>query len=248
MKKLVWFAVLGLCVITAVFAKVVVFEDGKATSYDQGSSVSVSGKTDTRVLYDGILVDVPEVQKVEISKAKDGNVLVSGENIEGVEINGEKISSEGQAVFSVSPDDHKIYQTEAALKAEQEQALRQQQEALLKKQEELAKKQEALRQQKKLAKQKAEQEKIARQQEELAKQQEALRQQEELARQKAEAAKQQAEAAKQKAQKDTKAAFNKAESSQSETTFADFPDTTIYVSEVVMQQAVMDVVSPYTPR
>ena len=108
MKKLILLAVMGLFISATAFAEAVVLQDGKTTSYSQGSSIMVNGKTTTRVLYDGILITVPQGQKVQISKAKDGSILVQGKNIEGVEVAGEVLSAKGQVTFSVSPKTQKI--------------------------------------------------------------------------------------------------------------------------------------------
>ena len=103
MKKLALFAVVGLFLSVTAFANIVVLQDGRMTSYEPGSNVVIKGKTTSRVLYDGVLITIPRGQKVQISK-KDGQILVFGVNLRGVEIAGKQVSSEGQAMFAVSPE------------------------------------------------------------------------------------------------------------------------------------------------
>lgn len=108
MKKLAVLAVMGLLISTAAFAEVVVFQDGKTVTYEQGTPVMTSGATSVRVLYDGVEIYVPKGQKVLISKAKDGKVLVTGTDLTGIEVGKERFSSKGLAVFSVSPTTMKV--------------------------------------------------------------------------------------------------------------------------------------------
>lgn len=124
MKKLVLSAVIGLFISATALAEVVVLQNGQTTSYEQGTPVTISGEMPARVLYDGVLIVVPQGQKVQISKAKDGSILVTGDNISGVEVAGEKIFSKGQATFSVSPNNYKVSKikySEAAAPAKQKE-------------------------------------------------------------------------------------------------------------------------------
>ena len=107
MRKLALFAVMGLLLSTAAIAEVMVLQDGKIMSFREGSQVIVSSKTPARVLYNGVLIIVPAGQKVQVSK-KDGKIWVSGTNMKGVEVSGQSISSNGQAIIAVSPDTMEI--------------------------------------------------------------------------------------------------------------------------------------------
>ena len=103
MKKLAVSAVIALFLSTAAFANIVVFQDGKITTYKPGSEVAINAKTTARVLYDGILITVPKGQKVQISK-ENGKIKLFGINMKGVEIAGKHVSSKGQATVSISPE------------------------------------------------------------------------------------------------------------------------------------------------
>ena len=110
MKKLVVFAVVGLLLSTAAFANVVVFQDGKVTTYKSGSEVAINAKTAARVLYDGVLITIPKGQKVQISR-EDGKIKLFGVNMKGVEIAGKQVSSKGQATVSISPETGEVAST-----------------------------------------------------------------------------------------------------------------------------------------
>lgn len=103
MKKLVVSAVVGLLLSTAAFANIVVFQDGKITTYKSGSEIAINAKTAARVLYDGILISIPKGQKVQISR-EDGKIKLFGVNMKGVEVAGKQISSKGKATVSITPD------------------------------------------------------------------------------------------------------------------------------------------------
>ena len=108
MKKLAVLAVMGLFISTAAFAEVAVLQDGKTITYEQGTPIMTSGTSPVRVLYDGVQIYVPQGQKVLISKAKDGKILITGTDLKGVEVGKERISTNGLAVFSVSPSTMKV--------------------------------------------------------------------------------------------------------------------------------------------
>ena len=115
MKKLAVFAVIGLLLSTTAFANIVVFQDGKATTYKPGSTIAVNAKTTTRVLYDGVLITIPKGQKVQISREREENgkekVKLFGVNMKGVEVAGKQISSKGQATVSISPETGEVAET-----------------------------------------------------------------------------------------------------------------------------------------
>ena len=104
MKKLAVLAVIGLFVSAAAFAEVIVTQNGKTVTYEQGTPVMTSGDAPAQILYDGVEIKVPQGQKVLISKAKDGKVLITGTDLVGVEVGKEVISSKGLAVFSAAPN------------------------------------------------------------------------------------------------------------------------------------------------
>ena len=113
MKKLALSAVIGLLLSTTAFANVVVFQDGKVTTYKPGTEIAINAKTTARVLYDGVLITIPQGQKVQISK-EEGKIKLFGVNMKGVEIAGKQISSKGQATVSVTPSTGEVASVKGA--------------------------------------------------------------------------------------------------------------------------------------
>ena len=107
MKKIILFTIVSLFLCVECFTQVVLLQDGKTVTYEPGAELVVTGKTISRVLYDGILITIPKGHKIQIKK-KDGKILVSGTNLRDVEIAGKSFSSKGHAIISVSPDDMKV--------------------------------------------------------------------------------------------------------------------------------------------
>ena len=90
MKKLAVFAVLGLFLSTAAFAEAIVLQNGKVTSYAQENIISLSGETSANVSYNGVKIIAPKGKKIQISKSRDGKILVNGTDLEGVELSNGK--------------------------------------------------------------------------------------------------------------------------------------------------------------
>lgn len=107
MKNTLMFVVLVVFLAITASSQVVVLQDGKTTSYQRGSEVTISGKTTARVLYDGVLITIPKGQKVQV-KRKGNKVFISGNNLKDIEIVGRSLSSKGPAIVSVSLDTMKI--------------------------------------------------------------------------------------------------------------------------------------------
>ncbi len=83
-------------------AAVTVQRGGTTTKYENGSTVSVNADEDTVINYNGVEIFVPAGEIVVISQSSDGSVLLSGNNMSGVTINGSSVSSTGRAVVAVS--------------------------------------------------------------------------------------------------------------------------------------------------
>lgn len=107
MKQLVISTVIGLLLSTTVFAQITVLQDGKKMFFKEDAQIIVSGKTPATVLFNGVIINVPAGQKVQIQK-KDGNIWISGTNMKEVEAAGKKISSNGHAIVAISPDTKKV--------------------------------------------------------------------------------------------------------------------------------------------
>ena len=107
MKKLAVFAVMGLLLSGAAFAETLVLQDGITKSYEQSSVVNISGKTSASVSIKGVKIFVPKGKQVQISSGMDGHIIITGSNLEGVELfNGQKLVklSSGTKGVSVTPN------------------------------------------------------------------------------------------------------------------------------------------------
>lgn len=107
MKKLAVFAVMGLLLSGAAFAETLVLQDGITKSYEQNSVVNISGKTSASVSIKGVKIFVPKGKQVQISSGMDGHIIITGSNLEGVELfNGQKLVklSSGTKGVSVTPN------------------------------------------------------------------------------------------------------------------------------------------------
>lgn len=101
-KFLCLICTLGLA--SALNAAITVIQDGQQpVEYKKGSVISVNGKAKTVVNYDKIAITVPQGQAVRISSDANGNVLLSGSNLNRIQIGGSVISANGNTVLSVNP-------------------------------------------------------------------------------------------------------------------------------------------------
>ena len=115
MKKLVMFAVMGLVLSATAFAEVMVLQDGKTMSFKDNSQIVVSGKTASRILYNGVLLIIPANIRVSVQR-RDGKVLISGNDMKDVEVVGKEISSKGYGVVSVDPITKEVVVVEGNVK------------------------------------------------------------------------------------------------------------------------------------
>lgn len=83
-------------------AAVTVEAGGKTTKYENGQTVRVNAAEDTVVNYNGVEIFVPAGEVVVIAQSSDGSVLLSGNNMSGVTVNGAAVRSTGRAVVAVS--------------------------------------------------------------------------------------------------------------------------------------------------
>lgn len=93
-----------LSLASALNAAITVIQDGQQpVEYKKGSVISINGKAKTVVNYDKIVITVPQGQAVRISSDANGRVLVSGSNLNRIQIGGSVISANGNTVLSVNP-------------------------------------------------------------------------------------------------------------------------------------------------
>jgi outer membrane lipoprotein-sorting protein len=93
-----------LSLASALSAAITVIQDGQQpVEYKKGSVISINGKAKTVVNYDKIVVTVPQGQAVRISSDANGNVLVSGSNLNRILIGGSVVSANGNTVLSINP-------------------------------------------------------------------------------------------------------------------------------------------------
>lgn len=83
-------------------ANILVTQNGKTIQYKNGSTVKVNAPRETTVNYNNVKVTVPAGITVEISQAKNGNVIVKGKNLSNVKIGDISVASDGEAVFTVN--------------------------------------------------------------------------------------------------------------------------------------------------
>lgn len=115
MKKLVMFAVMGLVLSASAFAEVMVLQDGKTMSFKDNSQIVVSGKTASRILYNGVLLIIPANITVSVQR-RDKKVIISGNDMQDVEVFGKEISSKGYGAVSVDPVTKEIVVLEGDVK------------------------------------------------------------------------------------------------------------------------------------
>ena len=100
MKKIAIIAALVMFSMTA-FAQVKVAKDGKITTYEKGSTINISSKDVAEVYYDGVLITIPKGKKVVINQNKEGDILISGDNLNGVKVLGQTLRSETPATYVI---------------------------------------------------------------------------------------------------------------------------------------------------
>ena len=101
MKK---FAILAAIVLFTMpaFAQVKVANHGKVTTYEKGSTINVVSKDYADVYYDGVLFTIPKGKKVVFNQNKAGDILISGDNLNGVKVLGQTLKSEKPATYVIS--------------------------------------------------------------------------------------------------------------------------------------------------
>ena len=101
MKK---FAILAAVVLFSMpaFAQVKVANHGKVTTYEKGSTINVTSKDYAEVYYDGVLFTIPKGKKVVMSQNKSGDILISGDNLNGVRVLGQTLRSEKPATYVIN--------------------------------------------------------------------------------------------------------------------------------------------------
>lgn len=102
MKKSLALVFGALFLFSMAQAAVTVQRGNSTTKYENGSTVRVNAEEDTVVNYNGVEIFVPAGEVVVIAQSNDGSVLISGNNMAGVTVNGNAVSSSGRAVVAVS--------------------------------------------------------------------------------------------------------------------------------------------------
>ena len=101
MKKFAILAAIALFTMPA-FAQVKVAHEGKVTSYEKGATINVTTKDIAEVYYDGVLFTIPKGKKVVMSQNKSGDILISGDNLNGVKVLGQTLRSEKPATYVIN--------------------------------------------------------------------------------------------------------------------------------------------------
>ena len=108
MKKSVIIIVVGLLLSIAAFARIIVLQDGKTTSYKSEEKVVIDGKTPASILFDGVLIKVPANKKKVTIKKQGEEINISGANLNNIEIAGKKVTANGQTTVAFSPETKEI--------------------------------------------------------------------------------------------------------------------------------------------
>ncbi|MBQ4493683.1 MAG: hypothetical protein II972_03680 [Elusimicrobiaceae bacterium] len=100
MKKIAILAAIVLFSVPA-FAQVKVAHEGQVTTYEKGSTINIATKDVAEVYYDGVLFTIPKGKRVKMSQNKDGNILISGDNLSGIRVLGQTLRSEKPATYVI---------------------------------------------------------------------------------------------------------------------------------------------------
>lgn len=100
MKKLAMLAAIVLFTMPA-FAQVKVAQNGTITTYDKGATINIVTKDVAEVYYDGVLFTIPKGKRVIMSQNKEGNILITGDNLNGVRVLGQTLRSEKPATYVI---------------------------------------------------------------------------------------------------------------------------------------------------
>lgn len=93
-----------LSLASALNAAITVIQDGQQpVKYGQGSLISVNGRAKTVVNYDKIAITVPQGQSVRLGADANGNVRLSGTNLNRILIGGSVVSADGNTVLVINP-------------------------------------------------------------------------------------------------------------------------------------------------
>ncbi len=101
MKK---FAIIAAVVLFSMpaFAQVKVANHGKVTTYEKGSTINVVSKDSADVYYDGVLFTIPKGKRVVMAQNKAGDILITGDNLNGVKVLGQTLKSEKPATYVIN--------------------------------------------------------------------------------------------------------------------------------------------------
>lgn len=121
MKKLVMLAAIVLFTMPA-FAQVKVAQNGTITTYDKGATINIVTKDVAEVYYDGVLFTIPKGKRVIMSQNKEGNILITGDNLNGVRVLGQTLRSEKPATYVIDLKRNTILRAPVKLTASKEDA------------------------------------------------------------------------------------------------------------------------------
>ena len=107
MKKLV-VAVGVLFLVSTLHAVVVVKQNVTEKRYASDASIVVDGSADTTVDYNGITVFIPKGTKAVLSPAVNKGLIITGNNMKGVQVYGMTLSSAGRASITVNRNSETI--------------------------------------------------------------------------------------------------------------------------------------------
>ena len=102
MKKVLLLAIMMLSV-SFLHAEVTVTQNGKTVAYKNGSTLTVNGKTDAAIDYNGTSIFVPKGQMLLIRPSKAGGVVLQGEQFSGIVVNNHTLSAEGFTTLIIDP-------------------------------------------------------------------------------------------------------------------------------------------------
>ena len=67
------------------------------------TSITTDGQKETWVEYNDIIITIPKGVKATVTRDVQGNIIVSGSDLNGVKIDGETVNSNGRTALSINP-------------------------------------------------------------------------------------------------------------------------------------------------
>ena len=100
MRKITALMFAFLMLVTVASAQQANASAKKATMSE--TAITTDGQADTEIEYNGILISIPKGVKATVARDSQGNIIVSGSDLNGVRIDGDTINSTGRTTLSIN--------------------------------------------------------------------------------------------------------------------------------------------------